>query len=478
VYRTVEILAALVVTLPVGTNLALLYVLFSLVSGRLLVHRGALVPALADTGLGPAMVLRGWRVLGHGRWQCATLIAAFQRKVEEEGLWQPYSCAGFEPVACDTTAFFRPSLRGCDTAHFHADAKRTMAALPFGLAVRVGFVNDRRIPVPMAIVRPARKEQAAPSAETSTAPSAETGAETSAETSAGKSDKTSDETALMQRTLQEVKAQLRPNQVVIGDRGFGVALMQKSGVPHWLVRCARNAVAYDATPPAYSGRGRPPVHGARVRPLARRYKGNLLEAKPPTHETQWDDVRGRYRACNWENLTSKGAPAAAAPFRMVAIHDPAYKEPLLLATTLPARVPPQALCELYRQRWPVEMVPQTAKQMLGAERQFVFGQESRWRLPELILLAGCVMLYLAATLPAVATGFWDRTPIRTAGRLRRVLTREPFPHTWPFADIIRKKNAVTAHLAKGVDAHRRKPSALKRPNQAPKRRSKTKVTRN
>jgi hypothetical protein len=450
VYRTLEILCALVVQVPVGTNLALVQVLFSLVSGRLLAQRGALVPALLDTGLTQDEVLRSWRGLAHGKWQIARLLAAFVRTVEKEGKWRPHAHDHFEPVACDLTAFFRPSLRGCHTSHFHADAKRSLAALPFGVAVRVGSVDNRRIPLPVALVRPAASTQADPG----------------------------DETALMEQMLQEVKTHLQPTQAVVCDRGFGVALLQRSGITHWLVRCARNAVAYGATPPVYSGRGRPQKHGALVRPLARQYKGRLLEATPPDHEVQWHEAHGCIRACIWENLTSKGASADAAPFRMVAIYDPAYKEPLLVATSLPAGVSPQALRALYKDRWPVEMVPQTAKQMLGAERQFVFGAESRWRLPELSLLAACVTLYLAATQPAVATGFWDRTPTQTAGRLRRVLARVPFPHTWCFPDRIRKKNSVTDHLSKGAAAHRRQPSGLKRPNQTPKRRQKPKVTRN
>ena len=51
-----------------------------------------------------------------------------------------------------------------------------------------------------------------------------------------------------------------------------------------------------------------------------------------------------------------------------------------------------------------------AKQMLGAARQCVFAEASRLRLPELALLAGSLLAYIAATQPAVPTGFWDRTP--------------------------------------------------------------------
>ena len=62
----------------------------------------------------------------------------------------------------------------------------------------------------------------------------------------------------------------------------------------------------------------------------------------------------------------------------------------------------------------------------SAHRQFVFAQESCYRLPELSLLAGSIQPYLAATLPPIPTGFWDRQPKSTPGRLRRWLARTTF----------------------------------------------------
>ena len=81
---------------------------------------------------------------------------------------------------------------------------------------------------------------------------------------------------------------------------------------------------------------------------------------------------------------------------------------------------------IYRDRWPVEQMPLAAKQMLGCERAFVFGDESRWRLPELAMLAGNVLWYVAACRPAVSSGFWDRCAQPTCGRIRRSLFRLSF----------------------------------------------------
>jgi hypothetical protein len=88
---------------------------------------------------------------------------------------------------------------------------------------------------------------------------------------------------------------------------------------------------------------------------------------------------------------------------MWVIHDPRYHEPWGVVTNLP--VSASALWRLSRDRWPIEQAPLVAKQMLGAHRAFVFGGESRYRLPALVLLAGNILAYVAATAAALATGF-------------------------------------------------------------------------
>jgi hypothetical protein len=55
----------------------------------------------------------------------------------------------------------------------------------------------------------------------------------------------------------------------------------------------------------------------------------------------------------------------------------------------------------------------------------------------------------------VATGFWDRQARPTCGRLRRVLSRLHFSELPLPAGQLRKNQSVTAHLPKGVRAHRR-----------------------
>jgi len=94
--------------------------------------------------------------------------------------------------------------------------------------------------------------------------------------------------------------------------------------------------------------------------------------------------------------------------------------------------------------------------MLGAHRQFVHNDQSIHRLPELALLAGSIVSFLATTLPATPTGFWDRKPRKTPGRFRRIIQGKPFPKDAQISSEIRKKNSITAHLPKGVLAKRQK----------------------
>ena len=200
----------------------------------------------------------------------------------------------------------------------------------------------------------------------------------------------------------------------------------------------------------------------------------MIAATVPDATAHWQDGGHRLRADLWDALVLPDDKPGAPRFRLVAIHDPRYKQPLLLASNLDVSaldVSAPALWRLYRDRWAVEQLPLSAKPMLGAERAFVFGQESRYRLPELSLLAGSLLSYVAATGAPLASGFWDRAARPTCGRLRRALARvqsqhyEHPEHPEHYEELpalgeqlrrkIRKKNSVTAHLKKGAASHKR-----------------------
>jgi hypothetical protein len=418
-----EALFAVTVNLPIGTNLALLHLLWMQVSGGLLPSRGALFPGLQAIGVQPAAVRRAWAAMRYGAWEIAELLVAWEAYVEAEGQWQAHQYDGYYPIAVDLTAYFRPGLRGWLTQHFHALAQKALPAVVLGVIARVGSVNGQRVAIPTHIVRVAPDDPR--------------------------------QASVQQAVVRQVSDNLAADQMPVFDAGFKISELQAAGLGRYVVRLAKNFTARRNELPEAKRQGRPPEYGKLVRPLARTRKGKRIAATPPDRVVTWTENGTDFRAEFWDELvlpTVKVQPDNLT-FHVVAIYDPRYTEPWLLAC--PLALSATALRGLYRARWPVEQVPLAGKQMLGGARQFVFAPESCQRLPELNLLAGAIVTYLAASLPAVPTGFWDRQPKPTPGRLRRLLSRTPFPESFPLPERLRKKASVFDHLPKGILGHRR-----------------------
>jgi hypothetical protein len=421
------LVCTLVVSVPVGTNLGLLHLLWMLVSGQLLATRGAVIPGLSACGLSARAVRRAWAALGQGAWSSAHLLARWQEMVAVEGRWRVQTHGGYHPVGVDVTAFWRPRLQGCPTTHYQTTADKALPAIPLGLIARVGRVGAQRLAQPLAVVR---ADAADPRASTQ-----------------------------QRRLVQAAVQQCQEEDALVLDAGFGLALLQEEGATRYVVRCAKNATFRRRAVPTYQGRGRPPTRGTRVRPLPRCYRDRVLPATPPDRVETWREDGLVLRAEVWTDLVRPDAAPEpeSPPVTVVAVHDPRFREPLLLATSL-ARSP-AVLRALYHDRWPVEQLPLAAKQMIGAARQFVSAPETCQRLPELALLAGALLSYGAATSPAIPTGFWDRHPQPTPGRLRRALAHVPFPHDFPLPARLRVKKTPTAHLPTGFWGQRRRSTA-------------------
>jgi len=218
VYRIIEVLSVLVTDLPIGTNLAIFHLLWTVLSGRLLPSRGAIIPALSASGLAMDAVRRAWAALAYGAWDVTQLLTAFQHLVRHEGRWQRHRVGGLRPVAVDHVGFFRPRLKNCPTHHYDSQAGKALPAIPFGVRTAVGSVGPQTVPVLRDIVR---------------AP---------------------DNQAL----LSAAQAHLAPDEYLVADRGFFLAQMQAAQVERYVLRVAKNFTARRATLPAYAGRGRPP----------------------------------------------------------------------------------------------------------------------------------------------------------------------------------------------------------------------------
>jgi len=415
--HTIAVLNELLVGLPIGTNLAMMHVFWALLSGQLLPSRGALFPALKAIGLEDKAVRRAWTAISKGVWQTALLIELWRRHVEGLPEWKQHEYEGYKPVVADVTAFWRPTLKNCPSKHYHPAAGRALPAVIFGVVGKVGEINGQRIALPQAFERVHPKDPS--------------------------------EARLWRDILKIIDKTLCADEIVVVDAGVKVRDLQKAGVERYVVRLANNFTARRNVLPEYCGAGRPPMYGELVRPLARMYKGKALTATASDEIHSWDEDGHSLRAEIWRNLVlPDGAPHAHnQTFDVYAIYDPSFATPWLLAT--PVVLKPISVRNIYKNRWPVEQIPLSAKQMIGSHRQFVHAEETIQRLPELALIAGSILSFLAATMPATPTGFWDRKPKRTPGRFRRTLAGQAFPKVANLSGRLRKKNSVTAHLPKG-----------------------------
>ena len=420
VYRICDALQHVLTGVPVGTNQSLFYLLFALLSGRFLPARGAVCAALADFGLPDDAVRRAEAALCYGKCKTETLLANWQAFIKREGRFAPNVYEGVRPVACDLTGFLRPQLQNHAGKHYCTEAGKAVPAVVVGIAAPVGRIGKSRLAAPRLLVRWESED--------------------------------SSEFDLQKRLIKKTAKTLAKDEALVADAGFDLADLLECGAS-FVLRLPKNFTARRKSLSEYKGRGRRPAYGDIVRPLARVYAGHEINAAPPDATAVWTEAGRALRAEIWNDLVLRDAKAGAAVFRVIAIYDPRYKEPLLVATCL--SVTACALWRLYRDRWAVEQLPLAAKPMLGCERSFVFGPESRLRLPELALLAGNILSYLAATSAPAATGFWDRAARPTCGRLRRALWRLHFCDLPALAGQIRKKESVTAHLLTGVRAHRR-----------------------
>ena len=429
---TMRVLIELTQPLPIGTNLALLHFLWMLLSGALLPYRGALFPALVSIGLNIRATRRAWGAFRGGVWRVDDLLARWQQHITSMPGWEAHRHEGYRALVADTVAFFRPTLQNCPSVHYHPTAQRALPAVLLAIVGVTGSIGGQRLACPQAFERVVLKDPR--------------------------------EQRLWQVVLERLGQRLAADAVVVVDAGVKLRDLQAAKIKRFVLRLAVNFTARRNVVAPYKGHGRRPIYGEWVRPLARTYKGKEIPATPPDRVVKWQAAGRDLRADIWTHLVLPGIVPHPhnQEFTVYAFYDPLYREPWLLASPLAVQKV-ATIKAMYQDRWPVEQIPLSAKQMLGAQRQFVHAAESIQRLPELALLAGSILSFLAATVPALPSGFWDRQPKRTPGRFRRLLQGQAFPQSYPLPPRLRKKNSVTDHLPKGILGHRRQ----KRPQTVP-----------
>lgn len=378
-YQTIQALEQVVKNLPVGTNLALLHLMWAIINGSFLKSRGAVHSALAEAGFNKEEIRRSWQALRHGTWSIGELIGQWRELVLSEGKWQKREYEGYRPLAVDITTFWRPRLAGWGGKFFHRLANRAVKGVGFGVITQIGEVERQRLPLLKRIIRVKQKDES--------------------------------EAQLKASILRQVSLYLDAGEVFVHDAGMSVREAQTAGIPRFVIRLAVNCTGRRNRLPPKKKRGRRSEYGDKVRPLPRQRKGgSLIPATTPEVTARFGYAGRTIQAQGWHNLVRSDQKVVQAQqtFSIWVFVDPLYLDPLVLATNLSASA--ETILRLYLDRWPVEQPPLVAKQMLGLQRQFVFAPVSCMRLPELALLTGNILTYLAAILPPLPTGFWDRHP--------------------------------------------------------------------
>lgn len=375
--QTIQALQVVLQGVPVGTNLALLQLLWSMVNGSFLTSRGAIFPAMKASGFTKEEIRRGWVGMRGGIWRIDELLASWRNYVQEQGRWQRHEYEGYRPVAADMTAFWRMRLKGWPGRYFNGIAKRLLGGVGLAIVVEVGQVEGHRLPLLRKIIRAHPKDMS--------------------------------QDKLKEMVLEWLATNLADDELAIFDAGAHISDMQSANVNRFVIRLAKNCTARRNYLPDYKG-GRPPEYGQLVRPLARKRKGETIPASKPDKTSAFVYQGRTIKVHGWYGLVSANQKVAQQQetFDILVFFDPLYLDPLVLATNV--TLLPETAFKMYLDRWPVEQVPLVAKQTLGLGRHFVFAPESCQRLPELALLAGNILTYLAATLPPMPTGFWDRCP--------------------------------------------------------------------
>ncbi|MEA3345870.1 MAG: hypothetical protein U9Q78_06470 [Chloroflexota bacterium] len=139
------------------------------------------------------------------------------------------------------------------------------------------------------------------------------------------------EKTLKAAVIQMVGATVAEDEMPILDAGFPLREVQ-GGLEHYLVRLRSNFAGRRNRLPEYKG-GRPPEYGDFVRPLARIYNDHVIEATPPDRVTTWTEKGVQIRAEFWNEVVRRDVKVHPDndTFTVVAIHDPRFTTPLLLA---------------------------------------------------------------------------------------------------------------------------------------------------
>ena len=441
-----EAIEQMVSTLPKGTDLGLCDVVSAMFSGYFVESGGGIMPAveqylsrfISDEQEKAARSRRASKAITYGQYNLDELVEQAKEWITADTQWSPTVIQGYELKPVDMTSYKRSSVKALKSKTYDSSAGKAVRGVPFGLMGTTGKVGEQR----MAVI-----ELLVCGDTTQNVPSAE-----------------------MERMYKQVAKKLTTNCIALFDAGFSLIDALIHGIDNCILRLAKNCTfgkTPGKIPPRTASKGPAPSrHQAEVvRPLARKHGENTLPAtKPNETHTIVDEAGVEIQVEVWspvyflerhldrlgENEKLK-AKLRKLPLKVVAIHHPDFKDPLLLGTPV-MQLSAESLYAMYPERWPIEGIPQTGKYLLsgGGGRHYVHHATAITRLPALTMIFGSLFKYLAAISPPIRSGFWDRAAKPTYGRLMKQLKKVGLP----LSSQLSKKASSTAHLPSGYEAVR------------------------
>lgn len=180
-------------------------------------------------------------------------------------------------------------------------------------------------------------------------------------------------------------------------------------------RLRKNCCLRRAPPLPTGKRGRPRRHGHVLHP------GRAKPEVKADEELWMPSDKGEIRLRRWCELHYQGHHQTI--FDVLRVDDPAYEQPLLVATTA-RELATLELYQAYPHRWPVEVLFYIGQDITATEMPRAWQDNAVKRRIGLGLLATSLLKAIAAMSEGIATGPWDRKPQPTAGRLANYLASQ------------------------------------------------------
>ena len=267
--KMIQAIEYVVKPIGIGTNLALLHLIWAMVSGAFLPSRGAVHTALKMSGRTDEETQRAGNALRVGQWQISELIDRWRTWVIQHGNWEKRTFEGWYAVSCDAVVFPRLKLKGLLAKMYRGVFGKAIPAIGFGVVVEVGHYAGERVPLLFKIVRCQNIKQS--------------------------------ESQLKKDLMCAGAKSLGEKGVLIHDAGAGIKDVQHAGAERYIIRLATNCVARWPHMPSEPHGNR--KYGEKIRPLERTSKGVVTPATNDATEIISFEHQGRIiEAHHWQGV--------------------------------------------------------------------------------------------------------------------------------------------------------------------------------